>query len=219
MEELKDEDRLETISDDSEKYLELKINSRLAEIQLFNKEKINFEELEDTLSSYVVYLELVEKQEDSDEEELIATLRGNYFDIDYAWNHGLCLFDIFDMVSGDTNVISNIFFDEEQNLKSEFETDNGNIFYLDRIFVEKNHRNKGYAKLLLNQLDEIVRYILKLNAGIIVVCAQPFEKNNGKEKIIRNDKTLQNKLIKLYEENGFNLVKDLKYKYLFKIIY
>ncbi len=58
----------------------------------------------------------------------------------------------------------------------------------------------------------------KISIGIIIVCAQPFEKDNNKVKMIRDNKELTNKLVNLYKKSGFKEVKyNNKEPYLIKI--
>ncbi len=202
--------------DDS--YLEMKVNFGRFNLE-FNKplEKFEFNELSDLISYYPITMELIEKSDDNDNQKTIVSLSGYFYDMDYIYKYGLSLFDTFDMCSGDTNKLYDILFDGEEKIKIDYQTFSDNIFYLDRIYVEKDYRNKGYAKLLLKQLEDLIKYVFKLNVGIIVVCAQPFEKNGVEEKMIRDDKTLKRKLIELYKNVGFKEINN-NYDYLVKVI-
>lgn len=201
-----------------ENYLEIKANLGINNV-LVNKslESIDFSDLSEEISYYPVEIGLFEVNEDKEIQNTIAYINGFYYDINYANEFGISLFDVFDMCSGDTMEIYDVLFDEDEKIKKEYQTFEDNIFYLDRIFVKKEYRGKGYAKFLLKQLDEIIKYMLKLNVGIIVVCAQPFEIIDGKEKMIRNNAELTNQLIKLYKNAGFKESKA-KSNYLVKII-
>ncbi len=131
------------------------------------------------------------------------------------YNYGQSIFDAFDMVSGDTCELYNVLFDRNGYIKDEYESFCDNVFYIDRLYVEKDYRNKGYAKLMLNQIGEIIKYVAKLNVGIITVCAQPFERNGDKDEMIDDDK-LKRKLIELYKNTGFQET-DNTYDYLVKV--
>lgn len=202
--------------DDS--YLEMKVNFGRPNLE-FNKplEKFEFNELSDLISYYPITIELIEKSDGNDIQKTIVSLSGYFYDMDYIYKYGQSLFDTFDMCSDDTNKLYDILFDDEENIKIDYQTLSGNIFYLDRIYVERDYRNKGYAKLLLKQLEDLIKYVVKLKVGIIVVCAQPFEKYGAEEKMIRDDKPLKRKLIELYKNVGFKDTNS-NYDYLVKII-
>ena len=97
---------------------------------------------------------------------------------------------------------------EDDMIKEEYESMWPNVFYIERLYVGKEYRNKGYAKTLLNEISNIIRDILKLNVGQIIVYANPFEVNNGNDEMIKNNKVLSNKLLNLYKTTGFKEIDD-----------
>lgn len=90
--------------------------------------------------------------------------------------------------------------------------------YCQMYFILKDYmlKNKGYAKALLNEINNIIRDILKLNVGQIIVYANPFKVNNGADEMIRNNNDLIEKLLKLYKTTGFEEI-DNGPRYLIKI--
>lgn len=203
---------------DDERFFELEVNFDRPYLELLKPlKKFDFNDWEEILAYFPIGIKLYENDEQYNNKELIASIDGIFYDMDYVDNYGFNLFDVFDMHSGDTVNIYDILFDEEGQFKEEYETLNNNIFYLERIYVEKKYRKQGYAKLLLNQLEDIIKYVAKLNVGIIVVCSQPFEKEDDHDKMIRKDKELQRKLNDLYERVGFKKTGH-KYNYLTKVI-
>ena len=150
--------------DDS--YLEMKVNFGRFSLE-FNKplKKFEFNELSDLISYYPITMELVEKSDSNDNQKTIVSLSGYFYDMDYIYKYGQSLFDTFDMCGDDTNKLYDILFDEEENIRIDYQTFSNNIFYLDRIYVEKDYRNKGYAKLLLKQLEDLIKYVFKLDVG------------------------------------------------------
>ena len=178
-----------------EDFLEIKVNVGYPEIALYRyPSKIDFSDLSESLSYCPVTIELVETNESESKQKTIASLFGYFYDVEYMYNYGQSIFDAFDMVSGDTCELYNVLFDRNGYIKDEYESFCDNVFYIDRLYVEKDYRNKGYAKLMLNQIGEIIKYVAKLNVGIIAVCAQPFERNGDKDEMIDDDK-LKRKLI------------------------
>ena len=202
-----------------EEFLEIKVNIGCPEIALFDyPSKIDFNYLSESLSYCPVTIELVETNERETKQKVLASLFGYFFDIEYLYNYNQSIFDAFDMLSGDTCELYNILFDRNGFIKDEYQGENfcDNVFYIDRLYVEKNYRNRGYAKLLLNQIGEIIKYIAKLNVGIIAVCAQPFERDENGDKMITDNKELKRKLIELYKSTGFKET-DNTYDYLVKV--
>ena len=200
-----------------EDFLEIKVNVGYPEIALYRyPSKIDFSDLSESLSYCPVTIELVETNESESKQKTIASLFGYFYDVEYMYNYGQSIFDAFDMVSGDTCELYNVLFDRNGYIKDEYESFCDNVFYIDRLYVEKDYRNKGYAKLMLNQIGEIIKYVAKLNIGIIAVCAQPFEINGNEEKMIKDNKELKRKLIELYKNTGFQET-DNTYDYLVKV--
>lgn len=203
-----------------ESFLELKIDFGRINLE-FNKplKRLDLEDLSDLISYYPISIQLIDiTDEQRTDEKIVATLNGYYYDMDYIYQYGQGLFNTFDMVSGDTNKLYAILFDKDDDqIKIEYQTFSDNIFYLDRIYIENNYRNKGYATLLLSQLEDIIKYIVKLNVGIIIVCAMPFEKIANEEKFYRDNFDLKNKLIDLYRKTGFRAATDYN-DYLIKIV-
>ena len=200
-----------------EDFLEIKVNVGYPEIALYRyPSKIDFSYLSESLSYCPVTIELVETNESESKQKTIASLFGYFYDVEYMYNYGQSIFDAFDMVSGDTCELYNVLFDRDGYIKDEYESFCDNVFYIDRLYVEKDYRNKGYAKLMLNQIGEIIKYVAKLNIGIIAVCAQPFEINGNEEKMIKDNKELKRKLIELYKNTGFQET-DNTYDYLVKV--
>lgn len=200
-----------------ENFLEIKVNVGYPEIALYRyPSKIDFSDLSESLSYCPVTIELVETNESESKQKTIASLFGYFYDVEYMYNYGQSIFDAFDMVSGDTCELYNVLFDRDGYIKDEYESFCDNVFYIDRLYVEKDYRNKGYAKLMLNQIGEIIKYVAKLNIGIIAVCAQPFEINGNEEKMIKDNKELKRKLIELYKNTGFQET-DNTYDYLVKV--
>lgn len=200
-----------------EDFLEIKVNVGYPEIALYEyPSKIDFSDSSESLSYCPVTIELVETNESESKQKTIASLFWYFYDVEYMYNYGQSIFDAFDMVSGDTCELYNVLFDRDGCIKDEYESFYDNVFYIDRLYVENDYRNKGYAKLMLNQIGEIIKYVAKLNVGIIAVCAQPFEINGNEEKMITDNKELKRKLIGLYKNTGFQET-DNTYDYLVKV--
>lgn len=176
--------------------------------------KLDIIENMELLSMYPVTIELRKYKEERDG-ELIATIYGNYFDLDYMCNENIPLFEIFDGIDQATYDLYEVLFDEE-DYKEEFEIFNPNLFYLTNIIVEEKYRKQGYAKMLINSLEEILLYVAKLNIGVIATELYGITYN---ENLSKEEKTkLNNKMKDLLIENDYYLA-ETNNNYLVKPIY
>ena len=188
---------------------------------LFYKEnnKLNITNNLETLSMYPVSIEL-RKYNEEQEGELIAEVTGYYFDLDYMLNEGISIFEIFDSESVETYELYEALFEDEEYVE-EIESFNQNLFYLSDIYVNEEYRKEGYFTMLINQLDEILKYIAKLNVGLIATRIYEYqtcdkidaiEYLNKEEKEVLKDKltnTLINADYKILENNTNYLVRVL----------
>ena len=84
------------------------------------------------------------------------------------------------------------------------------ITSIDKIFIEEKYRNKGIGSIIVKELPELIRNILKLRPGCLVLLANPFEIKN-KKFVAETNKEKIEKLIKFYEKNGFERIKKTQY--------
>ena len=196
----------------NDKNVFIRTNINIPDIYFDNKHL----EIDDELvCNYRIDINVIEKDLDTMKEKTIASLKGVYFDLAYAMDNGISAYDVFDMYSADTFNFYEILY-EDDFIKEEYESIWPNVFYVERLYVEKEYRNKGYAKALLNEINNIIRDILKLNVGQIIVYANPFKVNNGADEMIRNNNYLIEKLLKLYKTTGFEEI-DNDPRYLIKV--
>ena len=173
-----------------------------------------------TLSMYPVLIEL-RKYEKEQRGELIAEITGYYFDLDYMLNENISKFEIFDSGSGETYELYEALFDNDELLE-EIETINQNIFYISDIYVSEEYRQEGYFTMIINQLDEILQYIAKLNVGVIATRIYEFEtcdKIDSIEHLTKEEKeTLKNKITNTLINADYKILeKDTNY--LVKVLY
>ena len=188
----------------NDKHIFLKASIDIPNIYFDNK---HLEIDDESVCNYRIDINLIEKDFETMKEKTIASLKGVYFDLAYALDNGISTYEVFDMYSADTFAFYEILY-EDGMIKEEYESIWPNVFYIERLYVEKEYRNKGYAKALLNEINDIIRDILKLNVGQIIVYANPFEVNNGDDEMIRNNKDLDKKLLNLYKIAGFEEIDD-----------
>ena len=182
-----------------EDYIILRVNVDYPKL-LLNDKEIDYDDYE-LLGIYTTNIELIEKKTN----KTIGYLIGKYIDLDYIYNNEISVLDVFELDGDIFGIYETLF--EDGILKEEYEAIFGNIFYIHRIYINKEYRNNGYAKMLLNNLNNIITNILKYNVGIIVVYPSAFEDN---DQFIK-DRNINNKLISLYESCGFNKIDDSNY--------
>lgn len=177
---------------------------------LFTKKNNKLDLLDnfDLLAAYPIKINLlkVNDYEDESKNELVATIVGYYFDLDYMREEKISLFEIFDGIDQNIFDMYTTLFDKEE-YKSEFDVINENLFYLDTIFIEENYRCEGLCKMIVEQLYDILRYILKLNVGVIATSIYPYETTNHIDSIeslsSKEKENLNNKLLKLFKDNHY----------------
>lgn len=173
---------------------------------------IDFKDYEEQLISTEACINLYIYDEEIEENKtLVATIKGRYLDIEYAINHGISLYDVFDEIDADTSSLTPYLLDEDGDIKSDYFTLSNNIYYLDRIEVKEKYRGKGYAKLLLKNLEGILSYVAKISVGIIVIQAQPYDIVDGKEIMDYKDTKRKERLIQLYETSGYQRIGTSNY--------
>ena len=119
-------------------------------------------------------------------------------------NEGILSLDVFDIYNQETYDAYEVLF-RDNDYKEELEVFNPNLFLLSEIMIEKDYRRQGYGTILITQLYEILKYVAKLNVGIISVV--PY---------ISENEELLNKMNNMFLSNGYKCVDDNK-EYLYKV--
>lgn len=142
-----------------------------------------------------------------DGNNLVMYIEGFFFNVNYMRDNGVSVFECFDSVNQDVYELYEVVFDKE-DYREEFEVFNENLFYVDKIYVEEKYRNKGYASMVINEIDDIVKYVLRLDVGVIATLI--YSEDNNEE--------LKGKLRDLLIDNYFNETSKDR-DYLVKMIY
>lgn len=151
--------------------LEIRVNvGNNCGLFLNNKNELDIANEWELLSNYPVTIEILKHQdEEMDDEsngEVVATLNGIFFDIEYIENFGIPLFEIFDSIDQSVYELYEALFKGDW-YKEEFEIYNPNLFYLTDISVKDKEKDRYYREILINNLDDILKYVAKLNVGLI----------------------------------------------------
>lgn len=197
------------------KYYKIEVSSYSSEIYVDNFEKIDFGDYEEMLSSVFSGFYLYEvDEEDESLKKLVAKVYGRFFDLNYAIDHQVSFYDVFDMADGDSASLIPYLVESDDKIKEKFLTLNNNVYYLDRIFVEEEYRGRGIAKFILNNILDILKYVSKIEFGVLIVQAQPYDKIDGESIMDYEDKDRLERLIKLYEDCSFIRIDKSNYLYL-----
>lgn len=175
--------------------------------------KSNYEDL--GLAPVEIQLWVPADDDSEKERELILTISGYYFDIAYAYDANVSIFDIFDSYSQETyELYEALFLNEEY--KEEFEVINLNLFYLNDIKIEDKFRKDDYFDMILNKLEEIVLYVAKLNVGVIAVLSSAGDDMDISEE----EKTeFKEKMRDILQDNEYKYVSEYNDDYLVKVLY
>ena len=167
----------------------------------------------ETLFGYkYIFIELVETDYNNTFINTILKIKGILFDNEFIMNNHLNFFEIYDSIDGDVYSLYDAFFEDNHLKDKYYSISSPNIFYLDRLWVNKEYRNQGYATTILKQLYDILKYYIKLNVGVIAIYAQPYDIiDNSIENVI--DEDLSKKLYSLYEKCGYDSIKGTSYFY------
>lgn len=139
----------------------------------------------------------------------LGFLHGTYFKIDNMDNDGINKFDVFDSISQETyDVYSNLF--DSHGIEKEGRIGiNGNVFSIDRLYIEKEYRNCGIGRRVITDLEKILQYSLNCKVGNFILLPSALEKVGESLKQIDDEKahgTLTKRLQKFYRSIGFKKV-------------
>lgn len=183
----------------------IKIKTGYEENYFFKEgEKLDIISNKEKLSYNPVEIE-IKKSINKEESELAATINGNYFDLDYMLDEGIDMISIFDSIDQPSHDLYNILF-KENYYKEQYDVLNPNLFNLTAIKLEKNYNNIEHLKMIINSLGDILRYVAKLNVGVISTNINYYDKKEEKE--IKN----------IFTNNDYISAKEDK-TYLIKIFY
>lgn len=139
----------------------------------------------------------------------LGFLHGTYFKIDDMDNESISKFDVFDSISQETyDVYSNLF--DSHGIEKEGRIGiNGNIFSIDRLYIEKEYRNCGIGRKVITDLEKVLQYSLNCKVGNFILLPSAIEKVGKSLKQVDDEKaydTLTKRLHKFYRSIGFKKV-------------
>lgn len=151
------------------------------------------------------------KDEEFDDFEDIelGVLQGTYFKINDMDNEGISKFDVFDSISQETyDVYANLF--NSNGIEKEGVIGiNGNVFSIDRIYIENEYRNFGIGRRLITDLEKILQYSLNCTIGNFILLPSAIEKvDNELKQVTDNEEyvALTKRLQEFYKSIGFKKI-------------
>lgn len=139
----------------------------------------------------------------------------SYIDVELGQYKGdMSAHSVFDYRDEDVYRAYQHLYDKNGELNDEFRGfANDNFIYIDDIFIEPKYRNMGIGTEIVRNINNMIRYLLKLNVGCIFLFARPSEKDTEGEILRIMDNKSQQRLIKFYKNCGFQRIKNTGYMY------
>lgn len=139
----------------------------------------------------------------------LGFLQGIYFKIDDMENEGISKFDVFDSISQETYDVYSNLFDSNGIEKDGLIGINGNVFSIDRLYIENQYRNCGIGRRVITDLQKILEYSLNCKIGNFILIPSAIEKVGEDLKMISDEKEytiLTKRLQKFYRSLGFKKI-------------
>lgn len=125
-------------------------------------------------------------------------ISGYIFEEGYKFEGNL---HILDEISADLHEFGSSMFNKTINPTIVRGVVKNNLFFIDKLYVEKEFRGKGYGTFILEHIDEV----MEIKIDSVILDAFPFGFSG-------NQTVAQNRLIEFYERNGFRKTKKIKSK-------
>jgi GNAT superfamily N-acetyltransferase len=166
-----------------------------------------------------IYIDILgsKKSELDDFENInLGYISGTYFKINDMEDDGVDKIDVFDSISQETYEVYKSLYDVDGIERGEYIGINGNVFYIDRFYIEKEYKNLGIGSKALIDLEIILKYSLNCKVGNFILLPSAIEKIDNSLQMVKDNEAhlkLTNKLKKFYKHFGFKKIKNSNYMY------
>jgi len=148
---------------------------------------------------------------DEDTDEVLATVKGRFFDEDKILNESEDIVDIADMIDSDT--YDAIFALTKSKIYQQ-ELNDDNVFlslftcYIERIYVYPKHRDKGIGSYILKNLDLIFLYCFNTPIHSFVIVPKPQQPGgkSGWENAPDEDGRMLKMMINRLKKEGYRKI-------------
>ena len=151
------------------------------------------------------------KEDDFDDFENIdlGFLEGTYFKIEDMEMEGINKFDLFDNISQEIHDLYSNLFDMDGIYKDGVIGIKGNVFSIDRLYIENEYRNCGIGRRVIVDLQNILDYSLNCKIGNFILLPSAIEKVEEDLRPVSDEKeyaALTKRLQAFYRRLGFKKV-------------
>ena len=143
--------------------------------------------------------------------DLIATIKGTYFDIIYIIENDLNLYKILNKKIKESTLLENLL-DHYGEIRGQYLSSFLNLYFIDKISIEKKYKNQNYDILLLSNIIKILMFKDKKMIGNVIIKPEldyKIKENSTIEYYKYEDKL--NKLINAYKKCGFEKIQNTDY--------
>ena len=141
------------------------------------------------------------------EKKSVGQFLGRFFDVEYSLDTGLDLFSMFDMPDEISADLVGTLLAEDLDFRNDVIP--GNIYHLEEITIDEDYAGKGYGKMIVENIQKMLSYVLKLNVTDIVVQESVLKQIYDNE--IEAIKEEYDSFEEFYEFAGFEYLEDTEY--------
>jgi len=156
-----------------------------------------------------VYESKDEEDQIDEKGEQIAEVMVQFFDEETIYNDNVNMVFVADEVDADVvNAIATLTMPKHRSFFEVTDFDKRLLplytCYLERFYIYPQFRNKGYAKYLFKNFEEILTYLFNTYIHGFVVCPKPQEPTEkGFNNILDVDGKILERMIKILKKNGY----------------
>lgn len=172
-----------------------------------NEINTNFNNKNIYTSKYNIKLYNIE----NDIKELILSITGTYYDIIYIIENDLDLYNILNKKIKDISLLEKLI-DTYGEIRGEYLSSFLNLYFIEKININKKYKNKNYDILILKNIIKILMFKDKKIVGNIIIKPElDYEiEESSTIEYYKYEQELNN-LINSYKECGFQKIQNTKY--------
>ena len=172
-----------------------------------NEINTNFNNKNIYTSKYNIKLYNIE----NDIKELILSITGTYYDIIYIIENDLDLYNILNKKIKDISLLEKLI-DTYGEIRGEYLSSFLNLYFIEKININKKYKNKNYDILILKNIIKILMFKDKKIVGNIIIKPElDYEiEESSTIEYYKYEQELNN-LINSYKDCGFQKIQNTKY--------
>lgn len=163
-----------------------------------------------------VYMDIMAIKDFEDEEEKkIGNMIAYFFEPEVLIKE-TTFWNVCDSISGDLEAMASQIIDKNMQVREEICPEYNSILYIDELFLEKEYRNIGIGKYILDNLRDFLYHSGNLTVGTIITYIYPMEGSVNDYKKIEDEMVEQEKtekMMRFLKKCGFKQLENEKYWY------